>query len=393
MARQETILSVFISSPSDLGEDRDLIDEIVEEVNHSLSANVGVRFVTLRWETSVTPGIGADPQTVINSGIGENYDVFVGVMGSRFGQPTPRYGSGTQEEFENAYKRHLNAPGSLQVLFYFKDVPLHPSKIDPKQLAEVNEFKCTLSSKGVLYSSYTSRDEFRKLLRIHFSEILQTWEKRNKASAGTTSAPYLRKDASIQNDPDEEPGFFDLAADIQDDFESLNSASNRMTQATEELGKKINGRTSELDAFNRTNNRDYRLFKRICAGVAQDLDEYCSRLEPESNLFSQLHARLMERTIKIVSLTRSSGNLNPDELSKMNMSLNAFGEILDQTMQHIQSFRGIVANSIRATVALNRARNRTVVVIDRLIEVMVTAKKLTGETERLVAGINDPQTS
>jgi hypothetical protein len=107
MARQETILNVFISSPSDVVEDRDTVEEIIEEVSKTLSSKVGVRLVPLRWETDVTPNIGTDPQNVINAAVGGNYDVFVGIMGARFGDPTPRFGSGTEEEFTQAYEKHI----------------------------------------------------------------------------------------------------------------------------------------------------------------------------------------------------------------------------------------------------------------------------------------------
>ncbi|MYD31374.1 MAG: DUF4062 domain-containing protein, partial [Nitrospira sp. SB0661_bin_20] len=60
----------------------------------------------VRWETRTTPGFGKDPQDVINKQISDAYDIFIGIMWTRFGTPTPRAGSGTEEEFLRAYDRY-----------------------------------------------------------------------------------------------------------------------------------------------------------------------------------------------------------------------------------------------------------------------------------------------
>jgi hypothetical protein len=384
MARQETVLNVFISSPSDVSEDRDTVEEIIDEVNRSLSSNAKVRLLPLRWETNVIPGIGSDPQAVINTAIGGDYDVFVGIMGVRFGEPTPRFGSGTEEEFTNAYKKHLSVPDSLYVMFYFKDVPLHPSKIDTQQLASVNAFKAQLGSKGVLFSSYGSGDEFRKLLRIHFSEIVQTWHSPKRSLIAVKPAT-----SSVSNiNEDEEPSILDVVADMQDDFESLNATSGRMTAAMHDLTAKMNGRTAELNSFNQQENvLDFRRAKRICAAIAQDMDEFHERLEPELNIFSQTHTRLMDRTIKIISQMRDSKNKGLEKVGELNGSIGGYANILGQLVVVIEGFRDSNRDLPRATVEFNKSRNRVGRLLDRFIETLTGAQKLTLETQRVITGL------
>lgn len=51
------------------------------------------------FETDIMPGFGSDPQAVINEQINDDFDIFVGLLKGKFGTPTPRAGSGTEEEF------------------------------------------------------------------------------------------------------------------------------------------------------------------------------------------------------------------------------------------------------------------------------------------------------
>ena len=46
-----------------------------------------------------------DGQDVINRQIEDKYDLFIGIMYTKFGSPTNRAESGTVEEFEIAYKK------------------------------------------------------------------------------------------------------------------------------------------------------------------------------------------------------------------------------------------------------------------------------------------------
>jgi hypothetical protein len=389
MARQETALNVFISSPSDVVEDRDTVEEIIEEVTKTLSAKVGVRLVPLRWETGITPDIGTDPQNVINAAVSNNYDVFLGIMGSRFGEPTPRFGSGTEEEFTQAYEKHIREPNSLRVLFYFKDTPQQLSKIDPKQLLAVQEFKKSLTEKGVLFSSYTSREEFQKLLRLHLNEIVLTWHLKvgNHTLKQTSTASQAV--VKVENDQDEELGIIDLLADIQDGFDSITGTSLRITTATSELGGKIRERTAEVNSFNQQPNKDFRQVKRICAAIARDMDEFCARLEPELKLFSDTHTSIMDRTIRWVSLIRDGGELKANNIQTLTTSLGDYVSVLGSTIESITGFRNSVAVSPRTTVAFNKSRNRTVKLLDKLIDVLSAAKNLVQETGRTISGFSN----
>ena len=130
MARSETILRIFVASPKDVAEERASLEDVVRELNLTWSKNLGIRLELVKWETHAYPGIGTDPQAVINEQIGDDYDIFVGIIWKCFGTPTERANSGTAEEFDRAYKRFRENPDQLRIMFYFRDAPVAPSELD-----------------------------------------------------------------------------------------------------------------------------------------------------------------------------------------------------------------------------------------------------------------------
>lgn len=70
---------VFIASPGDVAEERDVTSLVVGELNRIFKNPFGVGLDAVRWETHAWPDVGDDPQDVINKQIGE-FDILVGIM-------------------------------------------------------------------------------------------------------------------------------------------------------------------------------------------------------------------------------------------------------------------------------------------------------------------------
>src|SRR5436190_5964228 len=177
MPKLVTILQVLVSSPADLTEERELLRDIITELNQTWRNTLGLQLNLLTWESDTRPSLGVDAQSVINEQFSDEYDIFLGIMGARFGTPTLRSGSGTQEEFERAKARFDKNPKSVSVMFYFKDIPIPPSEIDPAQLQRVQAFRQQLEKIGLI-KVFKSRDEFARLMRIHLTQEAQAWAKR-----------------------------------------------------------------------------------------------------------------------------------------------------------------------------------------------------------------------
>ncbi len=106
MPKEIKLLRVFVSSPSDTNSERELVERIIHEQNTYWGEVLGIMFEYVGWETHTYPAIGVDPQEVINGQV-TDYDVYIGILATRLGTATPRFSSGTVEEFEGAYRKWL----------------------------------------------------------------------------------------------------------------------------------------------------------------------------------------------------------------------------------------------------------------------------------------------
>lgn len=171
---------IFLASPDDTLSEREITTQIVNELNETIGSRGGFVIELLKWESTVYPDFGEDGQAVINSQVGDDYDVFIGIMWKKFGTPTKRAGSGTEEEFRRAYDR-FRADGNLKIMFYFNQTSI-PQDADLGQFAKVKDFKKTVSDLGGLYWLYNGNSEFQNLLRKHLTNCILDLQKANGAS-------------------------------------------------------------------------------------------------------------------------------------------------------------------------------------------------------------------
>jgi hypothetical protein len=153
---QVRLIRVFVSSPGDVARERDVVDEVVAAINRTDGDAGSFRLETIRWEANVTPQIGPRPQTVVDQQT-PGYDVYLGIMSTRFGTPTGHHGSGTEKEFKDALKQWKSA-GQPWITFYFDDAPKSLSKPQEiKQFLKVSEFRERLQEQGIVRSYHGVR--------------------------------------------------------------------------------------------------------------------------------------------------------------------------------------------------------------------------------------------
>lgn len=163
---------MFVASPSDTQNEREICEKVLEELNQTLGDTFNFRVESLKWEKDVRPVIkNTDGQNEINEQIGQKYEMFIGIMNKKFGSPTPRAGSGTEEEFNNAFLRYKEE-GNVEVMFYFNDEPPKSmSEINIEELSKVRNFKNNLGKLGI-YSLYYGIVDFEEKLRKHLTKFL-----------------------------------------------------------------------------------------------------------------------------------------------------------------------------------------------------------------------------
>lgn len=402
MPRTQTILRVFISSPTDVTEERAILESVIRELNYTWSGTLGIRLEPVMWETDTYPGVGTDAQAVINEQIGDDYDIFIGIMWKRFGTPTGRGGSGTAEEFDRAYQRFRQNPDQIRIMFYFKDAPVAVTEMDPAQLTSINEFRERVRSQGQYDWTYTDTEEFATLVRMHLGYQVQQW----RTGWGTRAEPETRTvddtayteavsnaQQTIRVDEGEEEGFLDLIELGEQSFETLLEATSRITSAVESIGNRMNERTEEVNqALASQGEVDRRTVRRIANRSAQDMEQFVARMEPEIPIFSEAYSRAID-TFARASVLQSTDFENGDEQSVREAieTVRNFRSMQQGSLNEMRGLRETIASLPRITTTFNRAKRRTLATLDALDGEMTSAIRITSEVQtRLEQVLSEP---
>jgi hypothetical protein len=129
------------------------------------------------WE-EVPSGIAAEPQEVINRYVGDDYDIFLGLMGQTLGSPTARAVSGTVEEYGRALRRWRASPATMELAFYFKTV--RSSAAGPGY-DQVLAFRERLTRDGLLYKDFRTGPDLEAMARNDLGAIMDGWLNRSQA--------------------------------------------------------------------------------------------------------------------------------------------------------------------------------------------------------------------
>jgi hypothetical protein len=372
---------LFVGSPAEVSEERSRLKEVVDELNVLVGGNLDLRLELLKWETHARPGFGSEPQAVIDSQVGDDYEIFMGILWTKFGTPTTDAGSGTEHEFQKAYSRYKANPDQVSIMFYFKDAALEPSKIDSQQLLKVEEFKTKLGGMGSLYWTYKTTDEFVNLARIHLGKELQTWSIR---VVPTQSLKVVAPPEITETGP--ELGFFDLLEIIEDGFKALNDLSERMGAAVEKLGEKLRHRATEINQVHTMDQSSkLRYLKRVADGAAQDMQAYCEDTEPKVPELGDLYRRTTSALARAVSIAQEFGGNQQEGIAGLSEKMGSLVQSLFGVRSNIQSFREIIKNSPRTTSAYIAAQKRTINVLGTLDKEF---EEIQEHTKKLLSSLN-----
>lgn len=164
-------IKVFLSCPGDLKDFLPVVDKFLNYENIDLIKNHNIRLELKHWKKNIYPGKGAPRvQDSINEQLVLSCDIYVGILWTRFGMPPgvrldgKKYGSGTEEEFFAALDL------DKELWFFFCDIPINPSKIEPEQLKKVIEFKKRLQEQHILYIDFEKIEELERKLKFNLSE-------------------------------------------------------------------------------------------------------------------------------------------------------------------------------------------------------------------------------
>lgn len=349
---------IFVASPSDVKEEREAIEEVIVELNSTYGNRLNLIFELIKWETHSAPAISkTQTQDIIDSDIGCDYDLFIGILWKRFGTPTSGFNSGTEQEFHKAYNRFKQSSTSLQILFYFKTSPptsLHD--INPLELERVNNFKNSLGEKSVLYWEYNAIEDLQKFLRIHIPKRIDELDKLQGNISQTSVIIHPIEQQVLET---EELGIIDYQEISLDSFANCSEALHRITDATNWIGYEVSKKAAELNTLKSHNSEiGKKVVRDFYKRTAEMMNHYASRLQPEIPIYIDSFERGANAFANMVSLYRSDIKEPTTEENEDNLkAIVSLIAGIDNGLNGMRGFLESVSAMPRMSKELNQARS------------------------------------
>lgn len=378
MPENITKYKIFLASPSDLSIEREATCEVINELNIAYGPKNNYVLELLKWETHAVPGIATNHvQGLINDDIGQNYDLFIGILWTKFGTPTHVANSGTEEEFNLAYERFLSNPNQIKVLFYFKNAPMAPSDINPEQLIKVQNFKKSLEDKKVLYGEFDSVEIFKKYLRMHIPHRIEEIKISNDDL-------ILEEDLTIEDIP-EELGLIDYKENYINYLDLANQSLIRITQDTEWIGSEITKSANDLTRFNKQQNRNQHVLRSILHRTASSMDDYTRLLKSESPIFYSNYEGAIDSGIGFLNVISDFANeSNIEELEGIKDEISDLRMAILTGIDSMSEFFSSVSELPRIEQKINKSRENMSSELNDFIVKLKEVLRLTEEFSKQI---------
>lgn len=393
MPEQFTNLKVFVASPSDVSEERKLLEQVVIELNKLIGTRLKYRLQLIKWESDTYPGLGDDAQDVINKQIGDDYDVFIGIIWKKLGTPTKRGQSGTIEEFTRAYNRAVENHPKVHVMFYFNDTPYSPSEMDVEQLLQINTFRKSIGEKGVYYWEYKSIEEFERLVKMHLGKVMQDFadwsgqETKGIKPSETDISIHEEENIVTDNFDDNEEGFLDLVIESVDEFNSATQAIQHVNDITQEMTTKNNKHVEQLNGLPQPINP--RLAKSIIDNLAQDMEDYVNRIKVELPILSKSFQAGIDAYTKSGQLLVDMQDINWKQIEDALSVLGVFKTNNIKVQESTTGVKDSIQKLPRMTTRFNHAKRHVIETLDNLLEEYRKEENLTLEAQRIFSDFLD----
>jgi len=375
-----TRFKIFLASPSDLADERLSIEEVIDELNLTYGRQHDIILELIKWESHSAPGISLQSsQEIINSDVGNDYDLFIGLIWKKFGTPTKIADSGTEEEFLNAYNRFIANPNSIQILFYFKNTPINISEIDILQIEKIQKFRTDLSkNKKLLYWDYQDIQQLHKFLRIHIPQRISEIKIENIKHENLTEVIQIE---TIFKTDNEELGVFDYQEMVEEYMEESTQSLLRISDATSWIGEQLNKKTTEmqfLTSNGKTVGRNE--IKDILKRTSKVMDNYANRIDPEISIFYDNFEKAIDCYSNLINIYKS--DLDIDNLNETKISLDNLITSIDSSNNNMEGFLESVKALPRLSKDLNNAKLNVTIKLEKLISNMEVCYSIAVELQK-----------
>lgn len=172
MSDKITEIKVFISCPSDVDREKD----IVVNVCRSLSSRLKKRKISvtpIHWKDIPPLITGEGPQKIIDKSLDDsNYNIYFGILWKKFGDPLENGLTPTESEFENAFKRYEMDKRRPLIVVFRKEKDFFPKNpYETEQFLSVQRFFERIKHLG-LYKPFKEDLEFQLMTAEAIDEFI-----------------------------------------------------------------------------------------------------------------------------------------------------------------------------------------------------------------------------
>lgn len=355
------LVRIFLATPGDLLSERETVKTVVNEINGTLGAALSFRVEVTGWE-DVPPSRGESAQKVVSAYIGENYDIFLGLMWGRVGTPTDGAESGTIYEYESALKLDDNRT-NFRVMWFFKDDDIKFGDINPEQLSKVKSFRENVAKDGCYYDVFKSAN-FEKKLRIHLSSTIPKLLKNETAELSivepSSSKSIVDKiDLNISSGDIDDFGILDYRIDLDDASKEFGRLLMEISSGLELVNDATNSASDKLALINnKPNGADPKEIILVLDEPAEALNLYSMEVEklaPELEI--EFNKMITATTgLQIFSLNNTSNDIEIENKKAIN-------DLVTKTTEaetSLADFRRILKKSPPMSRNYRKSRDKTV---------------------------------
>lgn len=245
MSDKITEIKVFISCPSDVIKEKDIVVNVCKSLSTILK-KWKISVSPLYWRRDATPIMtGGKPQEIIDKFLCEsNYDIYIGILWKRFGERLESGLTPTESEFENAFERYKSEKRPLISVFFKRNKFYPNNQYETEQFQSVQKFAEKLRRIG-LYAEFTNNKDFQQMLYETIHDFVERLTAVEDSRVSFTRIKYEKVDNYLtrkvcpKNKYKPEWGYLNLDRDNFDILELLDRENRIVIIGDAGVGKTI----------------------------------------------------------------------------------------------------------------------------------------------------------
>ncbi len=164
-------------------------------------------------------------------------------------------------------------------------------------------------------------------------------------------------------------GYLDYLIDFQENNEEVQKSIENMGSHSKTLTGNMSKRNKQLNNLRKGNQTpNLVLSRKIANALANEMIDYVSRMETEISVFERASKRSMHNAFNILHTLYGEGEINYEELEKLDRSLDALIEAILEMRESSVSAKSGFSEWKKVTKEINRAKRRTEDILDQLYD-------------------------